>query len=121
MMAGRISLLEIVVIAFVGFIVIALLGAIGSGRSRSFSAALFGLLLGAFVGFLLRPSVPFVGQLPFRVVVTRGANLTGVNRMFQPAAKRSFNYMAAGGVIGAVVLGVVGGAAGKQKSGAAQG
>jgi hypothetical protein len=116
MLGGRISLLEIVVITFFGFIVVALLGLIGSGRSRSSGAALLGLLAGAFVGFLLRPSVPFVGQLPFRVVVTRGANLTGVNTMLRPAAERSFNYMAAGGVIGAVVLGILGGVTGKSKS-----
>ena len=33
---------------------------------------IIGLILGTILGFLLRPSVPLIGQLPFGVVVTRG-------------------------------------------------
>ena len=37
-----------------------------------------GAPLGGFVGFLLRPSHLLVGQLPFDVVISRGANLKGL-------------------------------------------
>ena len=63
---------------------------------------ILGLLLGGLVGFLLRPAVPLVGQLPFTVVITRGSNLTGLDQMLVSAAKTSFNYLAAGGLIGAL-------------------
>lgn len=66
-----------------------------------------GFVLGGFVGFLLRPSAPFIGQLPFVTVITRGANLSGLDRLLVPTAETSFNYMVSGallvGMIGAVL------------------
>ena len=37
---------------------------------------LLGALIGGLIGFLLRPSVPIIGQLPFEHVITAGANQT---------------------------------------------
>jgi small basic protein len=62
-----------------------------------------GLLIGSFVGFLLRPSVPLVGQLPFTTVITRGANLRGLDQLLLGHAQTSFNYLIAGMILGAIV------------------
>ena len=66
-----------------------------------------GFVLGGFVGFLLRPSAPFIGQLSFVTVITRGATLSGLDRLLVPTAETSFNYMVSGallvGMIGAVL------------------
>jgi len=74
------------------------------------------LLLGAFVGYLLRPSLPIVGQLPFGAVITRGAYLgssvsqaTGsalagaAASALAPLAQASFNYMAIGASVGLLI------------------
>jgi len=58
--------------------------------------------VGLFIGFLLRPSVALVGQLPFTAVITRGAMLQGLDQMLVPAAQTSFNYMLVGGIVGVV-------------------
>ena len=62
-----------------------------------------GLFIGGVVGFLIRPSVPFMGQLPFTTVITRGANLRGLDQLLTGYARTSFNYVIAGMVVGAVV------------------
>lgn len=62
-----------------------------------------GFLVGGFVGFSLRPAAPFIGQLPFDVVITRGANLTGLDTLLVGIAQTSFNYMMTGTVLGAVL------------------
>ena len=69
---------------------------------------ILGLILGALIGFLLRPSAPLVGQLPFSVVISRGNNLTGVEVLLKPLAEQSFNYMIAWALVGGVVLGIAG-------------
>jgi hypothetical protein len=61
------------------------------------------ILMGGVVGFLLRPSVPLMGQLPFTTVITRGANLRGLDQLLLGYARTSFNYMLAGLVLGAVI------------------
>ena len=45
-----------------------------------------GAAIGGFLGFLLRPSVPLVGPLPFETVITRGANLTGLDSLLRGVA-----------------------------------
>jgi hypothetical protein len=77
-----------------------------SGSRSTLAWVLVGALIGATVGFLFRPAVPLVGQLDLVTVLTRGARLTGLDTMLQPAAERSFNYMAGGGLAGAALLGV---------------
>lgn len=68
-------------------------------------AAIFTVAGGA-IGFLLRPADIFGHQLPLSVVLTRGSDLHGFNGLLIPLAQRSFNELAAGLIIGAV-LGVV--------------
>ena len=70
---------------------------------RQWRFAVVGFLVGAVLGFLLRPSVPIIGQLPFTVVITRGSNLEGLDRMLVSTACTSFNYMLFGGIIAAFV------------------
>ena len=62
-----------------------------------------GLAPGAAVGFLLRPSVPLMGQLPFTTVITRGSNFRGLDQLLLGYAHTSFNYLLAGMVLGAVI------------------
>ncbi|MGB9429958.1 MAG: hypothetical protein WCC11_08820 [Gammaproteobacteria bacterium] len=61
-----------------------------------------GIFFGGLIGFLLRPSVFVVGQLPFYTVITRGTNLQGLDSLLVPAAERSFNYLLIGIIIGAI-------------------
>jgi heme exporter protein C len=67
-----------------------------------------GLILGALIGFLLRPSAPVLGQIPFSVVISRGSNLAGLDVLLKSLAEQSFNYMIAGALVGGVLLGIVG-------------
>ncbi len=72
----------------------------GTGRGLP-SLLAAGLLLGALIGFLMRPSVALIGQLPLMTVVTRGSMLTGIDQLLIPVAQESFNVMLAGAAIGA--------------------
>jgi hypothetical protein len=99
MFGGRLGVPELVIIAII------LLVIIKTGRIGRF--AFGGFILGGFVGFLLRPSVPVIGQLPFGAVITRGANLTGVDIVLRSTAEQSFNYMLIGAIIGAVLAAIV--------------
>jgi hypothetical protein len=72
--------------------------------------AVAGFFVGGFIGFSMRPSALIVGQLPFGVVVTRGASLTGLDQLLRPTAETSFNQMVTAAVVGAfagVVIGLV--------------
>jgi hypothetical protein len=83
---------------------------------RHWTFAIAGFLVGALLGFLLRPSVPLVGQLPFTVVITRGSNLQGLDRVLVSTACTSSNYMFFGGIIVAFVgLGISYSAKGKAR------
>jgi len=62
-----------------------------------------GFLAGGFIGFLYRPSAFIIGQLPFSTIITRGANLKGVDQVLIPMAQTSFNNMMAIAVIGAAI------------------
>jgi hypothetical protein len=62
-----------------------------------------GVVIGGVVGFLLWPSVPLLGQLPFTTVITRGANLEGLDQIMLGYARTSFNYLIAGIVVGGVI------------------
>ena len=68
-----------------------------------FAAVVLTALLGMFISFMFRPSVPFVGQLPFFTVMTRGVDLVGVDALLKNAAEESFNYVLIGAILGAVV------------------
>ena len=62
-----------------------------------------GILVGGFLGFLMRPSVFLIGQLPFGTVITRGSALSGIDQLLVPTAQQSFNVMVLGALIGAAV------------------
>lgn len=63
---------------------------------------LIGALLGALTGFLLRPSVPGTGKLPFETVITAGANLDGLGLLLKPTARQSFQYLVLGFIFGGI-------------------
>ena len=63
---------------------------------------------GTVTAFLLRPADVFGHQLPLSVVLTRGSDLHGLNRLLIPLAERSFNEMMAGLILGAILGAVVG-------------
>ena len=81
--------------------------AAGSGsmvlRSDSPAFTVVGFVIGAVVGFLTRPSVFLIGQLPFSTVISRGGNLSGVDQLLVPAAQASFNQMLFLAILGAAV------------------
>ena len=66
------------------------------------TTGVLGLLGGALLGFLMRPSNMLIGQLPFGTVITRGANLKGMDELLVPLAQTSFNYLLVGALLGAV-------------------
>jgi hypothetical protein len=70
--------------------------------AKKFGLTILGILIGGFLGFILRPSAPLVGQLPFVDVLGGGASYRGVDRLLVSTAQTSFNYMVAGAVIGAI-------------------
>jgi hypothetical protein len=74
----------------------------------SIALGIIGILAGGFVGFLMRPAVFLIGQLPFGVVATRGAYLTGLDQLLRSTAETSFNHMVAAAVVGGLA-GVVAG------------
>lgn len=57
----------------------------------------YGAFLGTFIGFLLRPSAPVVGQLPLANVLSRGVD---INQVFTPVAQTSFSFLLAGLILG---------------------
>jgi hypothetical protein len=77
---------------------------------------LAGLAVGGLVGFLLRPSVPLMGQLPFITVISRGANLRGLDQLLTGYARTSFNYLVAGIIVGAVIGMILGFVLPRQKA-----
>lgn len=78
--------------------------------------AVLGILVGGYIGFMLRPSLLLVGQLPFEKIIFAGLNLKGVDQLFVKTAQTSFLYMALGAA-GGLIVGLILAAAfsGKQK------
>jgi hypothetical protein len=71
---------------------------------------LIGLLTGGYIGFLNRPSVLLVGQLPFEKVILAGSNLKGLDQVFINTARTSFYYMligASAGLVAGLILAAV--------------
>ncbi len=65
-------------------------------------AGAVGFFVGALIGYLYRPPAFLIGQLPFRHVIFRGTTLKGIEQIYIPVAQTSFNYLIAGGIIGAL-------------------
>jgi len=78
-----------------------------SARRPLSSSLLIGVLAGACIGtltgFLMRPSVPFLGQLPLSAVISRGATLRELDQLMAPIAVTSFNYLITGLVLGSAI------------------
>jgi hypothetical protein len=75
------------------------------GGTAGFGIA--GAVIGAVLGFLFRPSVPLIGQLPIETVLSRGSNLNGMDMILRPVAEESFNYVVIGAILGGVIMAVV--------------
>jgi hypothetical protein len=73
------------------------------GKGPLVPAGLAGFVAGAAVGYLYRPPALLIGQLPFKYVITRGTSLKGIDQIYIPTAEASFNYLLAGGLVGAGV------------------
>jgi uncharacterized membrane protein YeaQ/YmgE (transglycosylase-associated protein family) len=74
--------------------------ALKTRKDRRGPLALVGGIVGAFIGYMLRPSAFLIGQLPFGAVISRGASLQGLDRILIPTAQTSFNVLVAGLVVG---------------------
>jgi hypothetical protein len=70
---------------------------------RKFKLGAVGFVLGGLLGFVLRPSVFLIGQLPLGTVLTRGGNLQGMDELLVPAAQSSFNLMVVVALVGAAI------------------
>jgi CcmD family protein len=81
-------------------------GKMNQGRVGLFGVV--GLLVGALIGYLLRPAGLLIGQLSFGTVITRGANLEGMDRMLVPLAQSSFNYLLTGAILGTAIAALIG-------------
>jgi len=97
-----IGLPELLVMAVFVVVIVVTVRSLKAGSVVGFAVA--GAVLGTLLGFLVRPSVPLIGQLPLGVVLTRGAALNGVDVLLRSTAEQSFNYLIVGGVIGAVLM-----------------
>ena len=67
---------------------------------------LSGFLVGALIGYIYRPPAFLIGQLPFKHGISRGTTLQGIDQVYIAVAEKSFNYLLAGGIIGAI-LGII--------------
>lgn len=67
---------------------------------QGFGAVIVAGFIGGFIGFLARPSVPLIGQLPLGIVLTRGQALTGLDAILRSTAEQSFNYVCFGVLAG---------------------
>jgi hypothetical protein len=79
-------------------------------QDNSSDLAVLGFFAGGFIGYLLRPSYPYlsIGQLPFETVITRGARLDEVDSFLCPIAEVSFNYIVVGAILGLFIGWTVG-------------
>jgi hypothetical protein len=66
-------------------------------------AGLLGGVAGGWISFLLRPSLPGVGQLSLGIALTRGYKLNPTDTAKVAIAHASFDYMLAAAVLGVVI------------------
>lgn len=78
---------------------------VGEEANKQVAFVGVGALLGAVVGFAVRPSAFLFGKLPLMVVLTAGTTLQGLDAAFVPMARQSFGML-----VGGVILGAFGGA-----------
>lgn len=76
-------------------------------EAQQFELTVAGGLIGGAAAYLLRPSAPMVGQLPWNTIISRGEHLHGIDTVLKPVAETSFNYMIAGVIIGAILFWII--------------
>ncbi len=103
--AGGLSGTELIILLIVGVLVVRTIRGLKKGTAGGFAVA--GAVVGAILGFLFRPSVPLLGQLPLGVVITRGSSLDGLDSLVRPFAEQSFNYVVAGAILCAGIMGAL--------------
>lgn len=76
-----------------------------SNKSMSYTIifGILGFFFFGLIGFLVRPAVPYVGQLDFNTVISRGSNLAGMDKLMVSVAQSSFNYLVMGALFGAFI------------------
>jgi hypothetical protein len=73
------------------------------GREFPLGLIIGGALCGAFVGYLLGPTLPFGGgHLPLSTVLTAGSNLRGLDALLASAAQEAFNILLVSAIVGAL-------------------
>ena len=78
-------------------------------KDNSGDLGVLGFFVGGFIGYLLRPSHPYIGQLPLETIITRGAKLDEFDSfLYGPMAGVSFNYIVAGAILGLFIGWIVG-------------
>lgn len=78
--------------------------------------AVGGTIMGGYIGYLLRPTVPMLGKIPFPDLITRGSRLDGINPLLVSSARTSFNYFMAGVLLGIALGAITGYALSKLKN-----
>ena len=74
-------------------------------------STLVGGLVGAFVGFLLRPANSLTGQVDFVTMITDGTNLTGLDSLLKSQAETSLQVFICGIIVGCIagfLIGLIG-------------
>ncbi len=71
-----------------------------------FILGIVGLLIGGYIGFLMRPAVPMFGQIPFEYVISMGSQFKGMDEILIPIAQKSF-FMTIGGSFIGFIIGVI--------------
>jgi hypothetical protein len=79
------------------------MGKMGEELGGTAGFGIAGAVIGAVLGFLFRPSVPLIGQLPIESVLSRGSNLNGMDMLLRPVAEESFNYVVIGAILGGAI------------------
>ena len=78
-------------------------------EDNSSDLGVLGFFVGGFIGYLLRPSHPYIGQLPLETIITRGAKLDEFDSfLYGPMAEVSFNYIVVGAILGLFIGWTVG-------------
>ncbi len=77
---------------------------LGPKQGTGLLFTIIGAIIGSIIGYILRPSIPLIGKLPFEAVITRGTSLKGFDQLLISVAQDSFNYLIIG-LVGGGLLG----------------
>ncbi len=82
----------------IGYLIVLVIAAVAL-PIESFSLALIGFVL----GFLFRPAIPLIGQVPFSSAITGGMFLHGLDKLTRSYAQESFEYMVGFAIVGGLL------------------